>query len=512
MCNRLYTFLSRALWRIAAVFSLAVFSMNLFFHSTVSYDSHEKVTISGYLLPCLAMLALVVCVFLIVAYFRKQMEKIHQGWLFILFCAVYIGIAAYIICNSNHVICADAMLVYESALAFRAGDTTSFQPGGYLYSFPHQLGLVCYDVLLSYIAETPTVLFAVNVVLALGSNFTCWKISQELSRNRLVHLFALLFSFAFLPQLFFVMFAYGLLPGWFLLQISFYHTLRFCRTNSWKNALGMLVFVAAAILIRSNNLIGAIAIILYLLLQQLHMLDKRKMTAVIAVVLCMIIPGRIVQGYFETRSGSQLNQGTPSVLWIAMGTDIDNRTLGPGWYDGTTYLAFGNGLSKSEASALGNDMLRQNVDKIKQDPVKASLFFCDKLLSTWCDPLYQSIWSGPKPAFGQSTNTPLLMSLYGDGKAENLAEHYAKLLSLTIWIGICLFLLFDKATSNGWQLAFAYFVGGFLFHILWETKSQYVYPYVFGLIPFAACGFHHLMNRLAPLNGTASVEGFSLDN
>ena len=32
------------------------------------------------------------------------------------------------------------------------------------------------------------------------------------------------------------------------------------------------------------------------------------------------------------------------------------------------------------------------------------------------------------------------------------------------------------------------FLGGFFFHLMWETKSQYVYPYVFMLIPMSALG------------------------
>lgn len=497
MYNRLHSFLCRALWYLAAVLSFTILSLNLFFHTTVSYDRHEKVTITGYLLPGLAMLLLVAGLILLCVRFRKAMEKLHQGWLFAAFSVVYAGIALYLICNSNHVICTDALCVYEAAMAFKAGNNGSFQSGGYLYSFPHQLGLLGYDLLLSFVAETPVVHFVINTVLILGSNFTCWKISKELFEDRFIHLLTLLFSFAFLPQLFFLMFAYGLLPGWFFLQLSFFHTIRFCRTNSWKNALGMLVFVSTAILLRNNNLIGAIAIVLYLLLQQLHTPLKRRTLAAIAVGLCMVLPGKAMLSCFETWTDSKLDQGTPSVLWFAMGTNIDNHNLGPGWYDGTTYLLFEHGLSKTEASSIGNEMLRQNMLKIKEEPGKAALFFRDKLLSTWCDPLYQSIWSGPKPAFGRTTNTPLLLSLYGDGKAEDLAEHYAKLLSFAIWIGACAFFLTGKTAENGWQLMFTYLIGGFLFHFIWETKSQYVYPYVFGLLPFSACGLSRAIHLLA---------------
>ena len=501
MRTRLYLFLNRALYLIAAILSFLILGLNLFFHTTVSYDVCEYVNVFGYLLPGLKMMILTAGLFLLVRRFQNALKKIRQEWLFLLFSAVYIVIASYLILNSNHVISADPFLVYQAALEVKAGDFSSFQPGGYIHCFPHQLGLLCYDALLTGIAQTPVVLFAANTALTLGCNFVCWKISMELSEDKLVHLLTLLFSFAFLPQLFFIMFAYGLLPGWFFLQLSFFCTLRFCRTGSWKYGLGMLVSIAASVLIRKNNLIGAIAMILYLLLHTLHAPLKRKPAAALAIVLCMILPGKLLQSGFEAYTDSQLDQATPSSLWVAMATDIDNRTSGPGWYDGTTYLAYSSEVPPSEVSDMASAMLRRNIEKIRQEPVKAAYFFRDKVISTWCDPLYQSLWSGPKPVDGQATHTPLLQSLYSGGKAENLAEGYAKWLSLAIWMGICLFFLPGKAKTDGWQLMFGYLTGGFLFHLIWETKSQYVYPYVFALLPFAACGFCRLLDRFGQSGG-----------
>ena len=37
-----------------------------------------------------------------------------------------------------------------------------------------------------------------------------------------------------------------------------------------------------------------------------------------------------------------------------------------------------------------------------------------------------------------------------------------------------------------------FFLGGFFFHLIWETKSQYVYIYIFLLMPIAADGIARL--------------------
>ena len=51
-----------------------------------------------------------------------------------------------------------------------------------------------------------------------------------------------------------------------------------------------------------------------------------------------------------------------------------------------------------------------------------------------------------------------------------------------------LFLLSKKRDGFGWQVLLLFFIGGLLFQTVWEGKSQYIYPYVFSLIPTAAYG------------------------
>ena len=43
-----------------------------------------------------------------------------------------------------------------------------------------------------------------------------------------------------------------------------------------------------------------------------------------------------------------------------------------------------------------------------------------------------------------------------------------------------------KNLSNEIILLLTIFIGGFLFHVLWEAKSRYVIPYIVPLIPIAS--------------------------
>jgi len=210
----------------------------------------------------------------------------------------------------------------------------------------------------------------------------------------------------------------------------------------------------------------------------------------------MVVPGRMMSAAFEAHTGAELDSGCPTVLWLAMGTDIDNRSSGPGWFDMSSYnIYMDTGAQPEAAAAIGMEKLKNNAEKIRNDPSRALAFFTDKVISVWCEPLYQSLWSGPMELFGQATHTPLMLSLYGGGKAEDLAEGFSKMLSLLVWAGVCLSLFGSARKTRGWELMVLYFIGGFLFHLIWEAKSQYVYPYVFCLLPFAARGLWQIIDR-----------------
>ena len=91
--------------------------------------------------------------------------------------------------------------------------------------------------------------------------------------------------------------------------------------------------------------------------------------------------------------------------------------------------------------------------------------------------------------WGQNTHTELLRSIYTGGGAWSVFETFCKWVTLTLWAFAFVYLLAFRRGQTLWQLCYLYTIGGALFHFVWETKSQYVYPYVFCLIPFAAFAF-----------------------
>jgi len=313
-----------------------------------------------------------------------------------------------------------------------------------------------------------------------------------LTQDREVILITVILSFSFLPQFFFILFAYGLTPGFFFMILGFYNAIRFSRLHKVHNAVFAVIGAAVAATFKQNFLIGVIAIVIFWLLDAMRLRGKdilKPVVASLALILCFSVPSFLVRMYFEEKSDVKLGEGTPTVLWLAMGTDIDNRYLGPGWYTGFNYATYTNsGYDTEEAARIGNERLKENLEEIKENPKEALTFFKDKTISQWCEPMFQSAWSGPLESCNQFTHTKLLQSIYnGEAAAERLAM-FSKLVVLLIFGCTVLFLLSKKRDGFGWQVLLLFFIGGLLFQTVWEGKSQYIYPYVFSLIPTAAYG------------------------
>ena len=496
-CAFLCRLCRKALWGIALVLTLAVILLNILYSSEVASTGYEYVFISDHFLRSMLMLVIAGCMTVILSAYREKLEALDEKKLFRLLSAVYTVMAVYLILNVDNLIRADAKTVFDTALDVKNGICSAFQPGQYMYRYPHQLGLMLYDRILSGFSENPSFLFLVNFLLVLGINHTVWKISEELFRDKLTNVLTILLSFAFLPQFFFILFAYGLIPGFYFLILGFYNALKYVRTENAWNMAAMLLSVGVAVLLKQNFLIGGIAIMIFLFLRFLENRNGWMMAVIAAVALSMTVPAAGLKLYYGSAADVKLDNASPTVLWIAMGTDIDNSVRGPGWYDSSSWNLYNAaGFDADVASELGRQKLTENWKKIQAEPARAACFFLDKTVSQWCDPMYESTWSGPLEDCGQYTHTKILQSIYTGGTWARGIAGFMKLLCLMLWVYAAVFLLLQGRTAAGWEPMYLYFIGGLLFHTFWEGKSQYTYPYLFVLIPFAACAVRKLILKM----------------
>ena len=73
------------------------------------------------------------------------------------------------------------------------------QKGGYIYRYPHQLGLMLYDCILMLFRADPALNFVMNFVFVIGINHLSCKILDSLFHSKAVNLLTIVCTFAFLP-------------------------------------------------------------------------------------------------------------------------------------------------------------------------------------------------------------------------------------------------------------------------------------------------------------------------
>lgn len=404
--------------------------------------------------------------------------------------AVFCGAGIFLIINAPDVLRADANSVYVSALGFNMGNYESLGFGGYMYMYPHQLGLSLLWRLLDAAGLGVKAFFAVNLIMAAAANLNVWlTVRLVWGKDGGAANYACLMLFAFFPHLFFVLFAYGLTPGLFFLSAALYFGIRFLKGEGRIGGVLCVIFAVLSCIVRNNNYIGAAAIGVTFVLYAIR--DKKPMRLVYpaAMLAAALLLSFIIKQGFGVESGIPVNSGMPKILWVAMGLQ-DNDWRMDGWsnaYNERTYINCGCDGEAASAEAAAN--IRERLEYFADNPGRMLAFFDNKIRSTWSEPTFQSLWSGPLEDSGQTVRTGLLKCLYGGGGYEPLNRFGAVLLTV-IYLSALAGLVYVRFVSRRQMGAFGtavciYLMGGFLFHLLWETKSQYVYPYVYLLIPFA---------------------------
>lgn len=470
--------------------------------ANIVLDARESISFSKN-----GLLFLVFAVLIIICLYFSQylLKKIKANSIFLFFCLLYVIAGIFLILNVSDSIRADALSVNQAALAFNNGDFSNLLTGQYMNIYPHQLGLASYERLIYIFTSNMRVFFIVNLVLVLLINFVQWKICELiLPQRELVHKYLIALSFLFLPQFFFILFVYGTIPGLSCMCTSLYFMVKYFKTKKSLFCVLSIFFVCFAVLLRQNYIIGAIAIAIVYFIFSLREKNWKPVLASVMIFVSLSIANKGISFYYQMESDINFDSaGIPKSLFFAMGLQDDESlpVLG-GWYNSYNYATFqSNNWDYDATNEVATENIKERLLYFVKDPGYAALFFLEKIASTWSEATFQSIWTGPliNAVPEQTVNTSFLTSLYSGGVIYKL---YAQIMHAFLFISYFLSLIFlgknllHKKEIDYYSLfAVVFLIGGFLFHLLWETKSQYVYPYFFILIPIVAASFEDLSYR-----------------
>ena len=405
----------------------------------------------------------------------------------------------------------DSAYVAEIAQAFTQGDFSDMA-GDYIRAYPFQLGYIelCELILRAATVvrgappDTFLVLEAANVGFLAAAYVGLLALAKLLFREpRAGHLTFLLLLFCAQPVIFCV-FTYGIVPGiCFAVWAIVFQTLWF-RQGKLRYGLLSALCIALAVLVKSNNLIVLIAMLITAALRLLKRKRYGKDIAVmLAACLCALTVSPAVRVVCEKRSGVTPEPGMPYISWIAMGLSESRRA--PGWYSNVTSdVKFEELDYDADAlAAYSKEVIGERIDYFCTHPQYTRDFFYRKFVSQFNETTYQSIWNN-KVRDQYKEKGALAAWACGDGEADvrRYMDVYAQLVFVGLLVALALMLRKREYTALVLPLSV---LGGMLFHLLAEGKSQYILPYFVLMIPAAAWGLtaccdfsDRVVNRLLP--------------
>ena len=432
----------------------------------------------------------------LLTFLERRLDKKRQ----LLLCRVSAGMmmvwiaaaSVWWVYSSEHVPVGDQAFIYGGASYFMEGKYFFLDKGGYCDMYPYQLGLIALCELLFQLAGPLNyrAFELVCVALAVGSAWCGYRILREIMGDTAVIAGYNILMAGCLPLIFYTPWVYGDIPSIFFAMLAQWMLLRYCAERR-KRWLAVMVFsLVLAMLVRKNSAILLAAVCIGAILYALRYRDRRVMTAfLLAAALAWGAYGAVYKMY-EIRSGYEHSQGTPFVVWLAMGVEETKGTFG---WDNNYYkeVFYESGCDMEATAEAAREILAGRLEEFRRNPSMALVFYRNKVLSQWNQPLYQALFfnaESPEKEGGPEHGS--LAAGLGGAYYENVLAVCDRW-QCVIYVGmLCYFILAVKRDSNILQHILAItIVGGFFYSIISEGKARYIFPYYVMMFPFALYGY-----------------------
>ena len=439
---------------------------------------------------------------LYLAYKKQIVEKISVRALAAVAVLFVIGMSILWIQVSHTYPEADQMAVSWVSYLMSQNNFLFFEHGKYMQIYPNQLGLsAILEVLYRLTGGENWKVFMYLTALANGGVvYLLYKITDRLYQDQIADRLVLLASMGCIQIILYSTFLYGIMLGLFFALGSFYALLLFREYGTWRYAVLSGILIGIAILVKNNYSIFLVALVILLLYDGIKksggMIKKacKSLAAILLILGLTVILSKSLTAFYESRSGIPIESGMPKSLWVAMGMQEGERA--EGWYNGFNYDTYINSDCNPEISdAIAKKSIAEALDKFQRDPAYAGRFYLKKTISQWNEPTYEALWVNQ---FHRGEFSTIVQSIY-EGKLYRVLNEYMNFFQLLVFVSVFAGLLNSRNGKKRWQLSELFLpmviLGGFLFHTIWEAKSQYIFPYFVCMLPGAAAGLVGMLRK-----------------
>ena len=469
--------------------------------------SEQKMIVEG---EKLLLVVISLLVFYALGYFLLQAMsrwRIESFFVFVLIVHAVLGILLVFFGRSGPA--ADSASVYEMALKLSEKDLSFIgNPDSYLSFYPQQIGLTVFlAAIIKVLKLIPFENSLHHLIKLVYVSLNCVTLTfgylsvKEIWRSKKVSAAFLYLSLFDLPFIMYSSFIYGEIPSLAAMSVAVFFLCRFEKKQGIPavNIVFTVVFMALSVFVRKNSLIFMIAALIVLVLIFMNNHKKEYLiTAIAAFIACVVILPLTLENY-ELEAKEDVSKGVTMYSYLAMG--MQDSTRGPGWYNGFNFDTYKNtGMDTHETNKISSKVIEERIEYFKENPKEAYIFYRDKFLTQWTDPTLASCQATYVDYGGRAK---IIQKIY-DGDYNKFYVFFCNVFQNVIYIGVFIWSInnFRKVVSKGRKecMVSAYIgiitvLGGFLFHMMWEANSRYIFPYAMILIPYAAFGYGNLMEH-----------------
>ena len=470
--------------------------------------SEQKMIIEGEkIIPVIISLV----VFFALGYFLFQtVSEWHIETFFLLVIGFHAIMGTVLVLFGRSAPGGDSASVYNMALQLSEKDLSFIgNPDSYLSFYPQQIGLtVLLAGIIKIIKLIPFYFSPHNMVKIFYVALNCVTITfgyltaKEIWRSKKVAAAFLYLSIFNLPFIMYSSFIYGEIPSLATMSAAAYFLCRLERKKGVPvlNIIFSALFTALSVFVRKNSLIFMIAAVIVLILLFIGKRNKEYLiTAIVAFIASVLILPATLH-FYELKVNGEVDGGVTMYSYLAMGMQ-DTSSRGPGWYNAFNFNTYKNtGMDKKETNRISSEVIKERMDYFKENPKECFSFYRDKFLTQWTDPTLASCQATYNDFGGRAE---VIQKIY-DGDYNKYYVFICNMFQNVIFIGVFIWSInnFRKMVAPGKKDTFVLtyigiitVIGGFLFHMLWEANSRYIFPYAMMLIPYAAFGYGNLMEH-----------------
>lgn len=406
----------------------------------------------------------------------------------LLWCVLLTGF----IINTNIELVQDQANIYDAISGLIKGDYTMWKPGGYIYNYPFQNGMVLLyaPIMMVFGNATYWVAQIINLLFYWLLAVVSYKLAQK-HFDDIVAVFTYIGILFFIPLWGYVKYFYGNLPGVSLALWAVYFILVFKDKGKWRYACGSAACMLLAVVYKENLLIYVIAIILVLIIESI-LIKKPSYLFTVVFILSVTLCGINGPAWIAHKvTGEVTNQGIPSVDWVAMG--LRESYVAPGWYSGNASQRFEeNDYSVEITAANALDSVHESMNLFGEHKMYALRFFVRKTASIWNNPEFEGFAVVRKGNLQGTLAYWMKDILYNGGIINTILLLIMNIMHSILLLGLLLYAVhFRKNRQLSEFIPLIAFIGAFLFHIVWEAKCQYSIIFFVGLIPYSFAGYRY---------------------